>query len=147
MTISDIILSGTLFVIIFYTIATFKLASDTKRLADITTQQFRLYWISNMFISFSIRIDAFNEGLKNRGPLLVSHYQEHIDDMIRYFRIFIDLLSESQGKSYLIEKQMEFDQLISNDPFIDDEFIDRMQKYLYSLKEEMQKRIGKLMQS
>jgi hypothetical protein len=80
-TLSDIILSTTLIAIIFYTIATYKLASDTKRLADITTQQFRAYWISNMFVSFSLRIDAFNHDLIDRHNVLLTDHQVHIDDM------------------------------------------------------------------
>lgn len=138
MTITYIILSITLIVLIFCTIATYKLASDTKRLTYITSQQIRLHWIANMFVSFSLRIDAFNHDLGNTMLIYARDYQVHIDDMKRYYRIFIALLTEAEGKSYLQEKQIGFDEAFSNNPLINEELRNRMQSFLFNFKEEMQ---------
>lgn len=65
-----IILFLTLIAVLFY-------VKDTHRLADVTGSQFRAYWISNLFVSLSVRLDGIMYDINNVGALPPGKWEEH----------------------------------------------------------------------
>jgi hypothetical protein len=65
-----IILFVTLVAILFY-------VKDTRRLADISANQFQKYWIANLFVSLSVRLDGISKDVDNVSGANPDKWKEH----------------------------------------------------------------------
>jgi hypothetical protein len=138
------ILFFTLIAVLVYVADTNRLATDTNRLANYQSMQFRGMWIAGLFKDFSTEIDAFIREIKEGEKPLKLRLDFRISNIDNYFDVLLNLFQKIEDKNYLTEQQKELHKLWDDMVETYDMEKDIFTNFLTDFKKEMQKRIGNM---
>lgn len=115
---------------------------DTHRIANSTMMQSRIYWISNLFVSLSVRIDGFIKDIE--GPsLFPENWEVHIREIRSSLEVLLNLWSSKAGKNDINKLLEECSLEFQMSPMREQEK-SRLINFLLQVKKELQIMVGQL---
>lgn len=115
---------------------------DTHRIANSAGMQARIYWISNLFVSLSNRIDGFIEDIE-RSSLFPEQWAVHTREMRSSLEVLMHLWPSTTGRHHINRVIQECSTQFQTSPMMDQDK-DNLISFLLRVKRDLQIMVGQL---
>jgi len=130
-----LVLFVTLIIITVYVI-------DTHRIANSAAMQSRIYWISNLFVSLSVRTAGFIKDIE--GPsLFPEQWAVHTREMRSLLEVLLHIWPSTSGRDHINAVLEECSTRFQTSPMMDQDKADLI-SFLLRVKRELQIMVGQL---